>query len=392
MNTLQTRAVHAGRRDLAGLGVHVPSIDLSTTNPLAGVESGGEAYEALATGGRPIPGASHVYGRLWNPTVSRFEDALAELEGSPEAVAFSSGMAALTACLLAMTAEGKRHVVAVRPVYGGTDHLLDSGLLGIEVTWVGPKEIEHALRPDTGLVLVETPANPTLELLDLDDVCAQAAEVPVLVDNTFATPVLQQPMRHGASLVLHSATKFIGGHGDVLAGVVAAGPQWASRIRQVRAVTGGILHPLAGYLLHRGLQTLPVRVQAQQATAQLVAQWLATHPFVDAVYFPSLPGCDPQGILGSQMAGPGSVMAFEVVGGLPAAAAVAGACQLVTHAVSLGGTETLIEHPASLTHRPVAAEARPNPGLLRISIGLEAVEDLCADLDKAFEQALKLRR
>ena len=247
MNALQTRAVHAGRRDLAGLGVHVPSIDLSTTNPLADVGSGGDAYEALATGGRPITGGSNVYGRLWNPTVARFEDALAELEGSQEAVAFSSGMAALTACLLAMSASGKRHVVAVRPVYGGTDHLLDNGLLGVEVTRVGPKEIEHALRPDTGLVIVETPANPTLELLDLDDVCARAGKVPVLVDNTFATPVLQQPLRHGAALVLHSATKFIGGPGDVLAGV-ATGPQWASRIRQVRAVTGGILHPLAGHL------------------------------------------------------------------------------------------------------------------------------------------------
>jgi methionine-gamma-lyase len=301
-------------------------------------------------------------------------------------------MAALTACLLAVSASGKRHVVAVRPVYGGTDHLLDNGLLGVEVTWVGPKEIEHALRPDTGLVVVETPANPTLALLDLDDVCAQAGDVPVLVDNTFATPVLQQPMRHGATLVLHSATKFIGGHGDVLAGVVAAGPEWASRLRQVRAVTGGILHPLAGYLLHRGLQTLPVRVRAQQASAQLVAEWLATHPSVDAVHFPGLPGCDPDGIVGRQMAGPGSVMAFEVVGGYPAAAAMANACELVTHAVSLGGTETLIEHPASLTHRPVAAQARPNPGLLRISIGLEAVEDLCDDLENALKQAFTLGR
>src|SRR5664279_2751608 len=221
MNALQTRAVHAGRQDLAGRGVHVSSIDLSTTNPLADVESGGDAYEALATGGRPLPGASHVYGRLWNPTVARFEDALAELEGSQESVAFASGMAALTACLLAMSASGKRHVVAVRPVYGGTDHLLDSGLLGVEVTWAGAKEIGNALRPDTGLVIVETPANPTLALLDLADVCAQAGDVPVLVDNTFATPVLQQPMRHGAALVLHSATKFIGGHGDVLGGVVA---------------------------------------------------------------------------------------------------------------------------------------------------------------------------
>jgi methionine-gamma-lyase len=386
MKALETRAVHAGRRDLAGLGVHVPSIDLSTTNPLTDVESGGEAYEVLATGGRPIPGSSLVYSRLWNPTVARFEDALAELEGAEEAVAFASGMAALTACLLAMSASGKRHVVAVRPVYGGTDHLLDNGLLGVEVTWVGPKEIAHALTPDTGLVLVETPANPTLQLLDLDDVCAQAGDVPVLADNTFATPVLQQPIRHGVVLVLHSATKFIGGHGDVLAGVIATNSEWASRLRRVRAVTGGILHPLAGYLLHRGLQTLPIRVRAQQASAQVVAERLAAHPLVDAVHYPGLPGGDPDGVLGRQMAGPGSVLAFEVVGGYPAAAAVAKACELVGHAVSLGGTETLIEHPASLTHRPVAAEARPNPGLLRISIGLEAVEDLCADLDQALNQ------
>lgn len=383
MNALDTRAVHAGRRDLAGLRVHVPPIDLSTTNPLADVESGGEAYETLATGGRPVPGSSHVYARLWNPTVARFEDALAELEGTEEAVAFASGMAAFTACLLAMTASGKRHVVAVRPVYGGTDHLLDNGLLGVEVTWVGPKEIEHALRSDTGLVVVETPANPTLHLLDLDDICAQAGEVPVLVDNTFATPILQQPMRHGAALVLHSATKFIGGHGDAMAGVVATGPDWAASLRRVRAVTGGVLHPLAGYLLHRGLQTLPIRVRAQQESAQRIAEWLAAHPAVDAVHYPGLPGGDPDGVLGRQMSGPGSVMAFEVVGGYPAAAAMAKACELVTHAVSLGGTETLIEHPASLTHRPVAAEARPNPGLLRISIGLESVEDLCADLDQA---------
>src|SRR5450759_2472105 len=126
MNALETRAVHAGRRDLAGLGVHVPSIDLSTTNPLTDVQSGGDDYEALATGGRPIPGGSHVYGRLWNPTVARFEEALAELEGSAEAVAFASGMAALTACVLAMSSSGKRHVVAVRPLYGGSDHLLDT--------------------------------------------------------------------------------------------------------------------------------------------------------------------------------------------------------------------------------------------------------------------------
>jgi methionine-gamma-lyase len=289
-----------------------------------------------------------------------------------------------------MSAAGKRHVVAVRPVYGGTDHLLDNGLLGVEVSWVGVKEIGQALRPDTGLVIVETPANPTLELRDLDDVCAQAGDVPVLVDNTFATPILQHPIRHGAALVLHSATKFIGGHGDVTAGVIATNAEWAAGLRRVRAITGGILHPLAGYLLHRGLQTLPVRVRAQQASAQRVAEWLVAHPAVEAVHYPGLPGCDPEGIVGHQMEGPGSLMAFEVVGGYPAAIAMANACELISHAVSLGGTETLIEHPTSLTHRPVAAEARPSPGLLRISIGLEAVEDLCADLDKALTAALKL--
>jgi methionine-gamma-lyase len=177
-----------------------------------------------------------------------------------------------------------------------------------------------------------------------------------------------------------------------MAGVIATGPEWAASLRRVRAVTGGVLHPLAAYLLHRGLQTLPIRVRAQQESAQRVAEWLAAHPCVDAVHYPGLPGCDPDGIIGRQMSGPGSVMAFEVVGGYPAAAAMATACKLISHAVSLGGTETLIEHPASLTHRPVAAEARPNPGLLRISIGLESVEDLCADLHQALDQVPTAQR
>ncbi len=153
----------------------------------------------------------------------------------------------------------------------------------------------------------------------------------------------------------------------------------------VRAITGGVLHPLAGYLLHRGLQTLAVRVRAQQATCRLVAEWLVEHPLVDTVHYPGLSG-GPIGLMGRQIAGPGSVLAFEVVGGYPATAAVDNACSLISYAVSLGGTKTLIEHPASLTHRPVAAEARPNPSLLRISVGLEAADDLCADLESTFRQ------
>jgi methionine-gamma-lyase len=385
--SIDTRAVHAGRADLAELGVHAAPIDLSTTYPLPDVEHGGEAYEQLAGGGRPRPEHSAVYQRLWNPTVARFEIGLAELEGTAEAVAYASGMAALTGCLLACVGQGRRHIVAIRPLYGGSDHLLDTGLVGTEVSWVTPDGIGAALRPDTGLVIVESPANPTLDLVDLDRVCAAAGEVPVLVDNTFATPVLQRPARHGAALVLHSATKFIGGHGDVMGGVVACDTGWAARLRRVRAVTGGVMHPLAAYLLHRGLATLPVRMRAQQEHAGKLADRLASHPAVRWVYYPGRPECDPRGLLGRQLTGPSAVLAFDLRGGYDAAARVADSCRLITHAVSLGGVDTLIQHPASLTHRPVAAAAKPHPGILRLSVGLEDPEDLWADLEAALHAA-----
>jgi cystathionine beta-lyase/cystathionine gamma-synthase len=203
------------------------------------------------------------------------------------------------------------------------------------------------------------------------------------VDNTFATPVLQQPARHGASLVLHSATKYLGGHGDVMGGVVAAGVEWVSRLRQIRAVTGGLLHPLAAYELHRGLQTLPVRVRAQQATAGKVADWLSAQPAIERVYYPGLTECDPLALVGRQQAGPGAVVAFRLAGGYDAAAHVAARLRLITHAVSLGGVDTLIQHPAALTHRLVTPKAKPDAGLLRLSLGLEDPSDLTADLSQA---------
>jgi methionine-gamma-lyase len=381
MTRLDTRSVHAGRDDLTALGVHVPPIDLSTTYPLPGVEAGGASYDELALGNGP-DGGSLVYQRLWNPTVARLEEALAELEHCDGAVAFGSGMAALTACLLATVAAGKPHVVAVRPLYGGSDHLLSTGLLGTSVSWATPSGVADAIRPDTGLVLVETPANPTVELVDIAQVVRQAGpEVPVLVDNTFATPVLQQPVDHGATLVLHSATKYLGGHGDVMGGLVAGTTEWVARLRQVRAVTGGLLHPLAAYELHRGLQTLPVRVRAQQLVASKVAGWLCDHQAVDKVFYPGLPECDPLGLVGRQQAGPGAVLAFTT----KQAARVAASLRLITHAVSLGGVDTLIQHPAGLTHRLVAAEARPDQNLLRLSVGLEDAEDLITDLAQALD-------
>ena len=380
--SVDTLAVHAGREDLAALGVHALPIDLSTTNPLPDITLGGDSYEALATGGRPPEGGSAVYARLWNPTVARFEAGLAQLEHAEAAVAFASGMAALTAAILALTtASGKRHVVAVRPLYGGTDHLLAAGLLGTEVTFCSADEVGDACREDTGLVIMETPANPTLELVSISHVASQAGDVPLLVDNTFATPILQNPLDHGAALSMHSATKYLGGHGDVIGGVIACSEAYAERLRPIRAITGAILHPLGAYLLHRGLTTLPLRIRAQQETAHRVASWLQAHPAVAEVYYPGL-NADPHGVLGTQMMGSGAMLAVRLVGGIAAAETLTSTVSVFTHAVSLGGVDSLIESPAALTHRPVAGDAKPGADIVRMSIGLESAEDLITDLER----------
>lgn len=370
--SLATEAVHAGREDLAALGLHAAPLDLSTTYPSA--DSRGEAarIDEFAATGAALEGPQ-VYGRLGNPTVARFEEALARLEGTESAVAFASGMAALSACLLVRGSLGLRHVVAVRPLYGCSDHLLDSGLLGTEVTWTDPAGVADALRPDTGLVLVETPANPTLAETDLRAVAYSCGSVPLLVDNTFATPVLQRPAEHGARLVLHSATKYLGGHGDVMGGVIACDEELAGALRRIRFATGGVLHPLAGYLLLRGLATLPVRVRAQSAAAAELARRLAGHPAVARVRYPRLGG---------------AMVAFEVRGDPHA---VIGAVRLITPAVSLGSVDTLIQHPGSISHRIVDPADRRSGGigerLLRMSVGLEDVDDLWADLSAALDAA-----
>ncbi|MBW8795047.1 MAG: PLP-dependent transferase [Streptomyces sp.] len=365
---LATEAVHAGRDDLARQGLHAAPIDLSTTYPSYDSRAEAARIDAFAADGAD-PAGGPVYGRLGNPTVARFETALARLEGTGAAVAFASGMAALTAVLLARAAAGLRHVVAVRPLYGCSDHLLTAGLLGTEVTWTDPAGITDALRPDTGLVLVESPANPTLAELDLRAVAHACGTVPLLADNTFATPVLQRPAGLGARLVLHSATKYLGGHGDVLAGVVACDEEFAGQLRKIRFATGGVLHPLAGYLLLRGLSTLPVRVRAASATAAELAHRLTADPRVARVHYPRLGG---------------AMIAFEVYDDPHE---VIARVRLITPAVSLGSVDTLIQHPASISHRVVDERDRRGAGvsdrLLRLSVGLEDADDLWADLDQA---------
>jgi cystathionine beta-lyase/cystathionine gamma-synthase len=382
-----TRAVHAGREDFAALGVHAPPLDLSSTYPTPDLDAAARSFDALVMGDEPQ--GSFVYQRLFNPTTDRFERGLATLEGAEDAAAFGSGMAALTATLLAAKSRGT-HVVAVRPMYGTADHLLTSGLLGMTVTWTTQDAVGDAMQPDTGLVIIETPANPTLALVDIAHVVRQAGAVPVLVDSTFATPVLQRPLEQGAALVIHSATKFLGGHGDVLAGVVAGAHALVREIKHVRAATGGLLHPMGSYLLHRGLPTLAVRVERAQATTGVLAQQLAADARVAMVHYPSLPGQDPRGLLGTQMHGAGSVLSFELASDDPAILrAFVTALQLITPAVSLGSTDTLIQPPALLTHRVVQEEARRAAGiasgLLRLSVGLEDPRDLWRDLHQALE-------
>lgn len=380
----ESLGVHAGREDLKTLGVHALPIDLSSTYPIQDLGVGTDSLDALVAGDREA--ANPVYARLYNPTVARFEQGLAALEGTDTAVAFSSGMAAVTAMVLARKGHGD-HIVGVRPIYGTSDHLLSCDLLGLPMRWVKAEEVASAVNDKTALVIIETPANPTLDLVDIEMIVKAAGDVPVMVDSTFATPVLQNPIKLGARFVLHSATKFLGGHGDVIAGVIACREDDAKALRQIRVATGALLHPLAAYLLHRGLPTLSLRVLKAQDNAEKLIAWLKQQPQVKNVFYPGL-NAGQQSIMKKQMRGGGAVLAFELMDGYHAAATVMNKVNMMTPAVSLGSVDTLIQHPAGLTHRVLEESTRQNTGiregLMRISCGIEHVEDLIADLGQAF--------
>ena len=382
--SLLTRAVHAGR-DRHQIP-HTPLIDLSTTTRIADLEQAISSIDDL-NGGKGLAD-NPIYARLHNTTVAGFEAGLAELEEAEACVAFASGMAAITALLLSAAQLGKK-IVALRPIYGGTDALLSSELLPLSVVWSTPEQLQEELDSEVALIWVETPANPTCHLHNIATIVKQAQGIPVVVDSTFATPVLQQPLSLGASYVIHSATKFIGGHSDVLAGVILCSESDAQPLRKIRLMTGANLHPLSGYLLHRGLQTLPLRVLAAQENASFLAQKLLEHPSVSSVFHPSLQQCDPEGLVGRQMSGPGSLLAFELQGGLHEADRFMKQLKLSTPAVSLGSVDTLIQHPAGLTHRNATAESRLaagiTEGLLRVSVGIEDKEDLWLDIKQALQ-------
>ena len=385
-----SKAIHGGF-DPAEFGgaVSVPIYQTSTF-AFSSAEQGAARFE----GSDPGP----IYTRLGNPTTAAMEKCVAQLEEGCGAVGAATGMAAVSMTFLATLSSGD-HLVSTHPLYGPSRGLVEKYLhrLGVESTTVAASDVaalRAAVRPNTRLIYVETPANPTLDLVDLEATVAVArqAGVPVAVDNTFAGPYLQRPLTLGADIVLHSMTKSLNGHADVVAGVVVAREAAVvARLRDVAVSFGLTMDPHQAWLVLRGIRTLAMRVERAQANAQLLAEWLERHPEVAWVRFPGLTS-HPQYELGRrQMAGPGSVIAFELKGGVEAGRRVMDEVRLITLAVSLGGIESLIEHPASMTHSKVAAAEQLRqgitPGLVRLAVGCEDVADLRADLERALARA-----
>ncbi len=333
----------------------------------------------------------HFYGRYANPTVNAFEDAVALLEGAEAALAFGSGMGAIASIVMALCSPGD-HIVAQRHIYSGTQMLLAGpcARFGIDVTWVDgaePGAFAAAVRPGkTMLVLAESPANPQLSLVDLDLLGAIRGPFTV-VDSTFATPALQQPLRHGVSLVVHSATKGIGGHNDATLGVVAGEKELIDDLWRYAVLHGAVASPYDAHNGLRGIRTLPVRVQRQSATALAVSRFLEDHPAVSRVNYPGLESHPQHELAARQMSAGGSLVSFDLAGGLEAGRRFVESVELARMAPSLGGPETLVTSPANSTHAGLTIDEQFDAGiglgLVRCSIGLEHPDDLIADFARA---------
>lgn len=372
----RTRAIHVGNAADPQTGAVVPPIHLASTFVQ---HRAGEWRE-------------FDYARTANPTRKNFETTIAALEGGAGALAFASGMAA-THCVTMLLKAGD-HILAGQDIYGGTFRLLHKicNRAGLGVTLVDttdPENVARALRPETKLLWLETPGNPLLSITDLA-ACAEIAHrqnVLVAVDSTFATPVLTRPLEWGCDIVMHSATKYLGGHSDVLGGVLVAREQALfEQLHFTQNATGGVLGPFESFLCSRGIKTLELRVREQSRTAQRLADWLQTHPHVERVLYPGLPNHLGHAIAAKQMAGGfGAMLSFEVRGDLAATKQVCESTELFQLAVSLGAVESLIEQPATMSHAsydPAVRKANGiSDGLIRLSVGLEAFEDLQADLN-----------
>ena len=388
---LATRCVHAGdRADPSTRALDTPLV-LSSAFGFASAEEAAGAFQGTHD--------AYIYGRWSNPTVEALEAKLAALEGTDEACATASGMAAASGAVLAVCAQGD-HIVAPRSMYAESARLLRERLprFGIETTFVDapdPGAYERALRPTTRVLYLESPANPNLAITDIAAAVALARErgLVTIADNTFATPFCQNPGSLGVDLVVHSMTKALGGHGDAIGGCVCGPREQVARVRDlVVKGLGGVLSPFAAFLVARGLRTFALRQRAQCASAATLASRLAAHPTVAVVHHPSLASHPGHALARRQMHAYGSLLSFELRAsshGIDAGRRVLEGVELLTHAVSLGDVRTLIVHPASTTHSTMPAEMRAaahiGDGLLRISVGLESVDDLWLDLQRALE-------
>jgi len=336
----------------------------------------------------------HSYSRVSNPTVDALEQAIGALEGTPQAVCFRTGMAAVTTLFLSTLKAGD-HAILSDVIYGGTVRLFAEILngLGVSHSSVDTSDsvaVENAITPNTRIILIETPGNPTMKLTDIAAIAsiARRHDILVAVDNTFLTPVLQRPIELGADISVLSTTKYIEGHNSTVGGSLACHDEkLLERFRLVRKTIGGIQAPLDAWLTLRGLKTLPMRMKAHSASAATIARWLEAHPAVSRVYYPGLDSFPQKALAESQQASFGGMLSFELIAGPTEAFAVMNALKLWIRAESLGGVESLVTHPATATHADIPAETRQQlgitDGLIRLSVGLEAAADLIADLQQA---------
>lgn len=388
---LGTQAIHGGHSKNP-FGTLATPIYQTSTFVFDSAEQGGRRFALEEEG--------YIYSRLGNPTTAVIEEKIALLEHGEMAVATSSGMGAISSTLWTLLKAGD-HVIADTTLYGCTFALLSHGLtkFGVEVEFLDTSDLEavrKAMKPNTRIVYLETPANPNLKISDIEEISKIAHTneyTKVVVDNTFATPYNQLPLDLGADVVVHSATKYINGHGDVLAGFAIGSKEIITQVKLVgiKDMTGSVLGPQEAYYITRGMKTFEIRMQRHCENAMKVARWLAAHPKVEKVYYPGLEDHEGHEIAKKQMKDFGGIMSFELKGGYEAGKALLNNVKLAALAVSLGDTETLIQHPASMTHSPYSREERLaagiTDGLVRLSVGLENVEDIIEDLEQGLEKA-----
>lgn len=385
-----TIAIHAGQGKNPFGALSTPIYQTSTF-VFDSTEQGGARFAGKEEG--------YIYSRLGNPTTTVAEEKIAALECGEAAAATSSGMGAISSALWTLLRAGD-HVIADKILYGCTFALLCHGMTryGVEVEFLDTSDLEavkKAMKKNTRVVYLETPANPNLKISDIEEIAKIVHTneyTKVVVDNTFASPYLQKPLLLGADLVVHSATKYLHGHGDVIAGFVVGNKELITEVKLfgIKDMTGSVLGPTEAHLIIRGLKTFEIRMQRHCENAMKVAEYLNAHPKVSKVYYPGLKDHEGYEIAKKQMTGFGGMMSFELEGGFEAGKTLLNNLEMCALAVSLGDTETLVQHPASMTHsaytKEELKEAGIPEGLVRLSVGLENIEDIIADLDKAFEK------